>query len=255
MTTINLYDYAMTIQLTKKHAIIAGIILVILIVTAPSVYFYRQWKNTKDLLKNPAEAVKVENKELIVTIAKIVDVPVGEEPTIATVSDKEKLKDQAFFARAENGDRVLFYASVKKAILYRPSTGKIIDMSPVNVGGSTPSAQVAGAETQAESSAPTVTIAAPVRIAIFNGTTTPKLANNMEGFIKEHVANIEVVRKDNAVKTDYTKTIVANLNESTSAVSSEIAQVIGGVGQNIPADEPKPDADILIIIGSDYKPQ
>jgi len=61
------------------------------------------------------------------------ELPKDEEPTIATVLDKEKLKDQLFFAKAENGDKVIIYSKNQKAILYRPSINKIIDVAPISI--------------------------------------------------------------------------------------------------------------------------
>lgn len=64
-------------------------------------------------------------------VGKLVDLPEGETPTIATVSNLEPLKDQAFFKDAEIGDKVLIYGTSKKAILYRPSANKVIAVAPL----------------------------------------------------------------------------------------------------------------------------
>lgn len=52
-----------------------------------------------------------------------------EEPIIATVTNPEKLHDQPFFAKAETGDKVLYYDRAKKVILYRPDEHKIIQVA------------------------------------------------------------------------------------------------------------------------------
>ncbi|MEO7364045.1 MAG: hypothetical protein ABIV43_00865, partial [Candidatus Saccharimonadales bacterium] len=59
-------------------------------------------------------------------------VPADETPTVATVSNVEKLKGQTFFANAQIGDKVIVYVNAKQAILYRPSTNQIVTMAPVN---------------------------------------------------------------------------------------------------------------------------
>ena len=83
-------------------------------------------------------------QETITKIGKLFALPQDEAPTLATVTDKEKIKDQPFFLRAENGDKVLFYTRFGRAILYRPSEDKIIDVTvikTVNPNSATNSAQ------------------------------------------------------------------------------------------------------------------
>lgn len=62
-----------------------------------------------------------------------IQLPDNELPTIATVVDINKVKDQAFFVKSENGDKVLIFVKSGKAILYRPSTKKIIEIAPINL--------------------------------------------------------------------------------------------------------------------------
>jgi hypothetical protein len=84
--------------------------------------------------QNEAEA-----REIIRKVGELTILP-DETPTVATVADKKSLQKQAFFERAENGDKVLIFETAKKAILYRPSTNKIIEIGPVVFPSSTPSA-------------------------------------------------------------------------------------------------------------------
>lgn len=128
-------------KLNKKLSkIILALILLILIGAA--VYFYMQYQNTKNLLQNPNQASSEEVKILLTQVGKLIELPTNEAPTIATVSDKTKLLDQPFFANAQNGDKVLIYANAKKAILYRPSINKIIEVAPVNLGQNQPAVVV-----------------------------------------------------------------------------------------------------------------
>jgi len=57
----------------------------------------------------------------------------NEKPTIATVEDRKKLTDQIFFKNARNGDKVLMYTQSKKAILYRRSENKVIEIAYLNI--------------------------------------------------------------------------------------------------------------------------
>jgi hypothetical protein len=85
----------------------------------------------QDLLENPDKAAQIEIDMLVSKVAELISVPTDEKPTVATVQDKEALKDQAFFANAANGDKVIIYSNAKKAILYRPSNNRIIEVAPL----------------------------------------------------------------------------------------------------------------------------
>jgi hypothetical protein len=86
-------------------------------------------------------AVLDENKKLVEMVGRLMILPAGEQPTIATVTDLEKLKGQSFFEHAQIGDKVLIYAQAKKAILFRPSENKIIELAPLSVSN-VPASQV-----------------------------------------------------------------------------------------------------------------
>jgi len=119
----------------KKIAKI-GVKFLIVIVVVGSLgaagYFYKQYKEIKN---NPNKVSIDEINSLTTVISKFMDLPTDETPTLATVTDKEKLKDQDFFKKAENGDKILIYANAKKAILYRPPTQKVIEFAPLLIGG------------------------------------------------------------------------------------------------------------------------
>lgn len=83
--------------------------------------------------KNPEEAAKAEVRRYVEEVGEVYDLPEGEEPSVATVSDKSKLADQPFFAKAENGDITLIYTNAKLAVLYRPSSKQIINVSSVTI--------------------------------------------------------------------------------------------------------------------------
>lgn len=119
--------------LNRKFFMAAGVATILIIASIPSYYFYNQYKKTQKLLTNPAAASQEEIKQLVKTVSRLIDLPPDEIPTVATVADVEKLKNQPFFARAKTGDKVLIYANAKKAILYDPVANKIIEVSPVNI--------------------------------------------------------------------------------------------------------------------------
>lgn len=87
---------------------------------------------------NPTIVALRDAQTLIKKVGTVVTLPTGEEPTIADVSDVNKAKTQsAFFNNAQNGDKVLLYVKGGTAILYRPSTGKVINQGPLNITSNT----------------------------------------------------------------------------------------------------------------------
>lgn len=112
-------------------------IVLLLIVVAGGVFGYSKYNDLKDQnqkLSNPQESAKLETDKIKSEISSIIELPSDEEPTIATVSDVSKLGNQPFFSKAQNGDKLIMYSKSKKAILYRPSTKKIIEVAPINLG-------------------------------------------------------------------------------------------------------------------------
>lgn len=108
------------------------IIVIIIIAIAVSFYFYIRYQKAQKLLQNPTLVALEETRSLITKVSNLIELPKGEDPTIATVSDINKLKDQPFFANTQNGDKVLIYEKAREAILYRPSINKIIQVAPVS---------------------------------------------------------------------------------------------------------------------------
>ena len=218
----------------KNKLIVAAIIILALI---PSVYFYSQYQ----VAKNPQNEAKAEVKDLIAKVGKIIELP-NEEPTVATVSDKNKLKDQPFFRNAENGDKVLLYAQAKKAILYRPSLNKIIEVAPINIGS-------AATQPTVQSATPTPGVA---KVIILNGTTKVGLTTIAERQLKAKMPVIQIADKDNANKNTYQKTLVSYVSDSQKDAAVQIASILGGEIAPVPLGERNPNSDILIILGKSY---
>ena len=111
------------------------VVLLLLTIAASgtSYYFYRAYselKNGQSAPKKQALASQNETEGLVATIGQFLSLP-DETPTIATVTDPEKLSGQAFFANAKTGYKVLIFSKAKKAILYDPVSGKIIEVAPL----------------------------------------------------------------------------------------------------------------------------
>jgi hypothetical protein len=209
----------------------------LIIAAAPSYYFYSKYQESQELLKNPTQAARTEVRALVERVSKLMELP-SEEPTIATVSDKEKLKDQPFFAKAENRDKVLIYTQAKKAILYRESTNKIIEVSSIAIGSSQ--------DTGSVSAQPTTT-----KVAIYNGTAVAGLARTASQKLAGTAGFSVVVRKDAA--NTYSKTILVDQTGVNSGKVAQLATMFGGTVSSLPAGEATASgADALVILGEDF---
>lgn len=102
------------------------IAVALLLIVFSSVYLLLAYRNSQ---ADPNLAIQKETKELTDRIGRFMELPTEEQPTLATVTDQDKLKGQNFFSHAQNGDKLLVYTKAKKAILFRPSTGKVIEVS------------------------------------------------------------------------------------------------------------------------------
>ncbi len=98
------------------------IILLILCIAAlgTSFFFYQKWRTA-------SQTTSVTQTKLAESLAKIIELP-DEQPTVVTVSDKQKLTNQALAERVENKDMLLIYGRAQKLIVYRPSSQKVIDI-------------------------------------------------------------------------------------------------------------------------------
>ncbi len=115
--------------LNKKTLIALVAVIILLVGYGGAFYYYRQYKQ---VTRDPNAVAKKETADLVATVSKLILLPTGESPAVATIQDKEKLSAEPFFANALNGDKVLIYYAAKKAFLYRPSTNKIIEAAPLS---------------------------------------------------------------------------------------------------------------------------
>lgn len=113
-----------------------AIAIVLLIVATAAVFFFVRYQQATNKLKQlqvNGKSSPEEIKSLIDKVGKLAVLPSGEDPTIASVTNPAKLADQPFFANAREGDKVLIYTVARRAILYRPSENKIIEIAPLNI--------------------------------------------------------------------------------------------------------------------------
>lgn len=224
------------------------IMLVLLTIAVIGVFGYRFYTLQQKTGSNVS--LSSQPKELVSQVGKLIELPLNEEPTIATVSDVQKLKGQAFFVHAQNGDKVLIYKNAKKAILFRPATGKIVDVGPVNIDNS----QVASASSSAEqaNASPKPAENEKVTVAIYNGTKRSGLTTKARDQLKDKYPAADVTDRTNA-KNDYKETVVVDVTGKQKNAAAAIAKVVGGKVAPLPKGEASTSAAILIILGDNYQ--
>lgn len=185
--------------------------------------YYNKYNDLKS--SNPEKLQQAQLDETIRAIGKLYSLPKDEKPDIATVKDKEALKKQyPFFDQAENDDVVLIYKDAKLAILYRPSTNKLVKVGPVNIESGS-SIRVVGSDTE--------------RSAIEKVLTDSKLSFTSGGTAKTAISGI----------------IVVDLKGTNAEQAKQLASIVKGSVGTLPEGEDKPnDVDLLILVGPTATP-
>ena len=114
-----------------KAGWLVGLLIVLLVASLGTAgYFYWKYRSLKNDMA-PASSTESAS-DVAAKVGKLIELPTGETPSLATVLDKSKLSGQAFFDKSQNGDKVLIYSKAGEAIIYRESSNKIIMVGPVS---------------------------------------------------------------------------------------------------------------------------
>lgn len=222
-----------------QKVLIGAVLVVLAVCIGLAVFFFMQYQNLK---KNPNAEANAEVQKLVNQIKPYYDLPTDETPTVATVSDKSKVADQPFFAKAENGDKILIYRKNKLAILFRPSQNKIINVGPIDLdaatGGSTGST---GSNT-----------AAVAKIGLYNSGNASGVTTTAESKLTgaSYASKLSVAEKKNATVKAPGKIIVVDVSGTHADLASSIASTLGGTVGALPAGEPKPPVDVAVYLGN-----
>jgi hypothetical protein len=229
---------------SKSLLLTTGLGILVAGLLGGAIYFYMQYQESQALLKDPQRATAQETTRVVDEVGKLIVLPQNEQPQIATVSDVNKLKNQAFFSQAKNGDMVLIYTKAQKAILYDPIQKKVVEVGPINIAEASPSVTASGSSASGE---PTP---AALRVALYNGTSISGLSTTTERELTAKLPTVTVVTKGNAAKNTYTKTTVVDVSGKQSAGAAQLAKELNGEVGVLPQGETKPaNADIVVILG------
>jgi hypothetical protein len=218
---------------------IAALLLIIALSAIMTINVVRQNPERFGMLKGPS-IIEEEEKALVAEVGRLISLPQEETPIIATVSDQDKLSDQPFFASAELGDKIIIYQQARKAILYRPSEKRIVEVGTVNIDE--------GGEVES--------IEKEISFIILNGTDTPGLTRAMENDITAIFPEAQIVKRANAASIDYEGTLVINVTGENKELESELADKLKAEISNLPDGEADPgDVSFVIIVGEDRTPE
>ncbi|PIZ58217.1 hypothetical protein COY23_00675 [bacterium (Candidatus Torokbacteria) CG_4_10_14_0_2_um_filter_35_8] len=226
---------------TNKKEVILIIFLVLLLIALVGVtYLYFQEKKK---MENPTQVATEEAKKIKEKVGKLILLPENEEPTIATIIDVDKLREEnpEFYKNATNGDKLLVYP--QKAILYDPDRNIVINVAPVI---RQPSDEEAKKEENVKKNE-------SLTIELRNGSwKTGKTAEYEDKIKKELGENYKVVSKVNAAKKSYQGVTVYDL---TSGKKSDLAKKLADtlsakIESTLPVVEKKSNVEVVVIVGN-----
>jgi hypothetical protein len=105
----------------KRKPLILLLVLLLMAAVGTSAFLFTKYQQVVN------ENGHKEAASIVDRINELVILP-SEKPAVSTVLDKAKLTNSVLKERAENGDKLLIYAKTKRIILYRPASGKVVDM-------------------------------------------------------------------------------------------------------------------------------
>lgn len=228
-----------------KFILIGALVAILAAGVGGGIYQYQKMLNELTALKAATQPTSVsaaeEAKKLAAKVTKLVELPTNEVPTIVTVNDVNQLKGQPFFALAQNGDKVLIYTKAGRAVLFRPTTGKVIEITTISIGPPTGQAS------------PSAALKATMTVTLLNGTNTVGLTKKYQEELKVKAPDLTVTDRENAKTSDYKKTILVDLSGLHRQQAQELAGALEIELSQLPEGEPKPLTDFLIIVGEDKK--
>ena len=135
----------------KNKKILSVLIIIIIALLAFAIY---NKFNTTAPAAGEGQLSEKEIKSLVTKVSKLINVP-DETPVIATIIKADQLiAEQKFYAGSKDGDYLMVFPTAQKAIIYRESENKLINVGPIVVD---PAAQQASSTPAAVEKAPAAT--------------------------------------------------------------------------------------------------
>ena len=119
--------------------IVTAIILLAVIagLAAAALYGYQYMQGSRDsgepvTLSEDGSLSVEETEKVLSRISELLVVPNDTNPLVATIINVEELQaQQLFYQNAKNGDILIIYPTVQKAIIYNPQENILVNVGPV----------------------------------------------------------------------------------------------------------------------------
>lgn len=194
------------------------------------------------LQSQKAALYDVQVELLVDRVSRHIVVNKFEQPIVAVVLDPAALKQNNpnFYGLASLGDRLLIWSD--QVILYSVRYDLILGVLPLW------DTSVQSANTQAA-----VQEKELVKLEVRNGTFSPGLAKKFADSLKSQ--GYQTASPRDAVKKPYEKTLIVNIsNQDYPETIQNLINLTGGTVQSTLPAETNVKADILIVLGNDFKP-
>lgn len=231
----------------------------VLIATFIAIFFYGKSNQTKKELELLSQQLKESNsQDILVNVENITEVPQNEEPTVATITDINKLKSQSFFSKAKNGDKLIIYKNSNRAILYRPSNNKIIEATTVALEGIDQTGNIKETNENSNDKSESEIETKTITVAVLNSTGVPGLAGSLSKQLETEFTEFKIaIEEVGDANGSYEETFIVN-KANKEALKNEtdlLAQYLKARVATIPSEEDISDinADIIIYIGKNIQ--
>ncbi len=218
-----------TIAFSERWRLMLGVVLLISGLLVGFIF----WKDVYVFARYRDPDLR-EVQRLLLDIKNKAETPGNETPGLATVTDRTKINQGGVLKNAQNGDKVLLFYTNGEALLYRPSSSKVVAIGPLVVDPS--AAQVKD-----------------TKIIVRNGTSGGDKYERILSMLKERYKGAIISGQDSASRDDFPMTIAIDLTKDGKKAEfvSAINELIDGRNGILPIGEEKPESDILIIVGND----
>lgn len=126
----------MTAENKKGLGTVLTIIIVLAIIAVLGFWFFNQQKTPTVIVGTGEDAQLSEQQiqDLIRAVRRHIVLPEDEEPLVATIVNIDQLvAEQPFYQGASNGDILMIYGSVAKALIYDPRADRLVNVGPVEI--------------------------------------------------------------------------------------------------------------------------